>query len=92
MRAGVAAAKLGHIPERRMVIAIRAERERATLDARGEGQQSEVIQRALELAIYLNIAIGQRIVLVTVRAIQTGGLCLEEGREGESLVNPISGP
>lgn len=27
MRAGIAAAKLGHIPERRMVIAIRAERE-----------------------------------------------------------------
>lgn len=78
MRAGIAAAEFRHIPEWRMVIAIRTERERATLDARREGQQSEVIQRALELAIYLNITIGQSIILVAVRAIQTGRFRLEE--------------
>lgn len=78
MRAGIAAAEFRHIPEWRMVIAIRTKRERATLDARREGQQPEVIQRALELSIYLNITIGQSIILVAVRAIQTGRFRLEE--------------
>lgn len=78
MRAGIAAAKLGHIPERWMIVAVRAERKRATLDARRERQQAEIIQRTLELPIHLHIAIGQRIVLVAVRAVQPSRLRLKE--------------
>lgn len=78
MRTGVATAEFRHIPERRMIVAIRAERERATLHARRERQQTKIIQGTLEFPIHLHIAIGQRIVVLAVRAVQASGLRLRK--------------
>ena len=72
MRAGrvgarIAAAALLHVPEGRVVVAVGAEDEALALDPGGEVEQLEVVQRAFQFLVELDVAVlGKRESLIAL--------------------------
>lgn len=68
-----------------MVIAVRAQREALALIPRGPGQQLELIERTLQLAVDPHSAVlRQAVRVVAVGTMQAGGFGLGVGKKNNS--------